>query len=432
MYHLRDIYVAYDGTVRSSYGQQIVQFTYDTAEPGAPVGSWAASSISEAAYGALDHPVNSLEDSPLMNLQDVLKCQKGINYQDHFGLLFLSKNVKIYRYGLEYASLEVKDHLEPVKFSDLVDTVMILYRGGGIQSTKESPWITHFHLNQEFMTRKRLELALVVEALTEQYNATRNKPNNVMPDVQKVSIKCSAGNECVSKQTCCITVVVTQDESNSMSQLDSIKKWVIPSLLAIPVKGFLEFKDVEIQCHEDGELVVKVVMSEHCNKSGIFWATLQKSCVVIMALIDWERSRPGSVYDIFCSYGIDSAWKYFVESLRSKTDDIGRSIHRKHLLVVADCLSVSGQFHGLSSQGLKQQRTRLAISSPFSEACFSGPAHSFINAAKQSSVDYLCGTVDARSLLLGRRVLSRLCILGSLIYRATLFLFMKCRNPLPL
>jgi DNA-directed RNA polymerase-4 subunit 1 len=80
MYHLRDTYVAYDGTVRSSYGQQITQFTYDTAEDmytdgslegeiGAPVGSWAAGSISEAAYGALDHPVNILEDSPLISLQ---------------------------------------------------------------------------------------------------------------------------------------------------------------------------------------------------------------------------------------------------------------------------------------------------------------------------------------------------------------------------
>ena len=80
MYHLRDLHVAYDGTVRSSYGQHITQFSYDTAddmycnrdridEIGAPVGSWAASSVSEAAYGALDHPVNGLEDSPLMNLQ---------------------------------------------------------------------------------------------------------------------------------------------------------------------------------------------------------------------------------------------------------------------------------------------------------------------------------------------------------------------------
>lgn len=74
MYHLRDIHVAYDGTVRSSYGQQIVQFSYDSADDpvdklGAPVGCWAACSISEAAYGALEHPVNGLEDSPLMNLQ---------------------------------------------------------------------------------------------------------------------------------------------------------------------------------------------------------------------------------------------------------------------------------------------------------------------------------------------------------------------------
>ncbi|EMS66983.1 DNA-directed RNA polymerase D subunit 1 [Triticum urartu] len=395
MYHLRDLYVAYDGTVRSSYGQQIMQFTYDTAEDmcsdrnvegelGAPVGSWAACSISEAAYGALDHPVNSLEESPLMNLQDVLKCQKGGTSMDHVGLLFLSKNLKKYRYGLEYASLEVKDHLEPVNFSDLVDTVMILYGGCGIESTKGSAWITHFHLSQEMMTKKRLGLTLVVEELTEQYNAKRDKLNfpkvyiskgvntagkmvrrlfgrGIRLGIARMS-KCSADNECGNRQTCCITVV-TQDDSNSMSQLDTIKKRVIPNLLALLVKGFLEFKKVEIQCQEDSELVVKVVMSEEHCKSVKFWATLQKSCIAIMELIDWERSRPGSVYDIFCSYGIDSAWKYFVESLRSKTDDIGRNIRREHLLVVANCLS--------------------------------RPAHTFINAAKQSSVDNLCGTVDA-------------------------------------
>jgi DNA-directed RNA polymerase-4 subunit 1 len=110
-------------------------------EIGAPVGSWAACSISEAAYGALDHPVNGLEDSPLMNLQvtffylllisililwplssvifspdtmfyfavqEVFKCHKASNSGDHVGFLFLSKNLKKHRFGLEYASLEVK------------------------------------------------------------------------------------------------------------------------------------------------------------------------------------------------------------------------------------------------------------------------------------------------------------------------------------
>lgn len=406
MYHLRDIYVAYDGTVRSSYGQQIVQFTYDTAEDiytdcgqegefGAPVGSWAACSISEAAYGALDHPVNVIEDSPLMNLQEVLKCQKGTNSLDHFGLLFLSKNLKKYRYGFEYASLYVQNYLEPMDFSELVNTVMIQYDGGGVQKTKGSPWITHFHISKEMMKRKRLGLRLLVEDLTEHYNAKRDQLNNVIPKVYISKCKCSDDDDCINNQTCCITVVA-QDESNSTStsQLDDLKKRAIPVLLATPVKGFLEFKDVEIQCQRDNELVVKVNMSKHC-KSGIFWTTLKKACIGIMGLIDWERSRPGSVYDIFCPCGIDSAWKYFVESLRSKTDDIGRNIHREHLLVVADTLSVSGQFHGLSSQGLKQQRTQLSTSSPFSEACFSRPADTFIKAAKQCSVDNLCGNIDA-------------------------------------
>jgi len=235
MYHLRDLHVAYDGTVRSSYGQHITQFSYDTAddmycnrdridEIGAPVGSWAASSVSEAAYGALDHPVNGLEDSPLMNLQEVFKCHKATNSGDHVGLLFLSKHLKKYRYGLEYASLEVKNHLERVNFSDLVETVMIIYDGCDTRR-KGGPWTTHFHISKEMMKKKRLGLGFVVEELTEEYDTTRNQLNNAIPSVRISKRKCSVGDECVQNSTCCITVVA-QAESNSMAQLDTIKKRV--------------------------------------------------------------------------------------------------------------------------------------------------------------------------------------------------------------
>ncbi|XP_066348973.1 DNA-directed RNA polymerase IV subunit 1-like isoform X2 [Miscanthus floridulus] len=397
MYHLRDIHVAYDGTVRSSYGQQIVQFSYDSADDpvdklGAPVGCWAACSISEAAYGALEHPVNGLEDSPLMNLQEVFKCHKATNSGDHIGLLFLSRHLKKYRYGLEYASLEVKNHLERVNFSDLVETIMIIYDGHD-KKRKEGTWTTHFHISKEMMKKKRLGLRFVIEELTKEYNATRDQLNNAIPSIRISRRKCVVGDEGVKTSACCITVVALA-EPNSMSQLDTIKKRVIPIILDTLLKGFLEFKDVEIQCQHDGELLVKVCMSDHC-KGGRFWATLQNACISVMELIDWELSRPSHVADIFCSYGIDSAWKYFVESLKSATTDIGRNIRREHLLVIADSMSVTGQFHAISSQGLKQQRTRLSISSPFSEACFSRPAQSFINAAKQCSVDNLCGSLDA-------------------------------------
>ncbi|CAL5015352.1 unnamed protein product [Urochloa decumbens] len=403
MYHLRDLHVAYDGTVRSSYGQHIMQFAYDTdddmhcnidlvGELGAPVGSWAACSISEAAYGALDHPVNGLEHSPLMNLQEVFKCHKATNSGDHVGLLFLSKHLKKYRYGPEYASLEVKNHLEQVNFSDLVETIMIIYDGCD-RTRKGGPWTTHFHISKEIMKKTRLGLGFVVEELANQYDTTRNQLNNAIPSIRISERKCSVGDECVQNSACCI-MVVAEAESNSMSQLDTIKKRVIPIILDTLLKGFLEFKDVEIQCRHDGELLVKVGMSEHC-KAGRFWVTLQNACIPVMELIDWEQSQPKNVYDIFCSYGIDSAWKCFVESLKSVTDDIGRNVRREHLLVVADSLSSTGQFHALSSQGLKQQRTRLSVSSPFSEACFSRPAQTFINAAKQCSMDNLCGSLDA-------------------------------------
>lgn len=85
---MRDIYTAYDGTVRNAYGNQLVQFSYDIDRPtsisneldsennnrdhdigGHPVGSLAACAMSEAAYSALDQPISLLEASPLLNLK---------------------------------------------------------------------------------------------------------------------------------------------------------------------------------------------------------------------------------------------------------------------------------------------------------------------------------------------------------------------------
>lgn len=87
MFYMRDLYAAYDGSVRNVYGEEIVQFCYNfpeneksseiscekeasTSIPGGqPVGSWASCSLSETAYGALECPANPLCPSPLLNLK---------------------------------------------------------------------------------------------------------------------------------------------------------------------------------------------------------------------------------------------------------------------------------------------------------------------------------------------------------------------------
>ncbi|XP_020084500.1 DNA-directed RNA polymerase IV subunit 1 isoform X1 [Ananas comosus] len=417
-FYLRDLYVAYDGTVRSAYGQQIVQFSYDISDEifhedahsriisndhivekynglGAPVGSWAASSISEAAYGGLEHPVNSLEDSPLMKLKEILECGKRRTYGDHAGILVLSKGLQRYRYGFEYGALEVKNHLEITLFSEMVNTVMILYECP-LQRRKISPWSTHFHISKETLKKKRLQVQRVIDKLMENYSLMREKSAGVLPALCITKKNCPLLDEHDElDQTVCIAVAA--EVLDSVTQLDTIKDVVILILLNTLVKGFLGIKHVEIQCQPDStELSLKVTMSESCSR-GRFWSTLQDACIPIMDLIDWNSSHPESIYDTFTVYGIDAAWKYFLKSLKSATSGIGRHIHQEQLVTVADCFSVTGEFHGLSTKGLKQQRNRLSISSPFSHACFSSPGNNFINAAKKGSVDELCGILDAVS-----------------------------------
>ncbi|CAL9113522.1 unnamed protein product, partial [Musa acuminata var. zebrina] len=419
MFYMRDLYLAYDGTVRSAYGQQIVEFSYSILEDsteggescvaydgkdaeytglgGEPVGSWAACSISEAAYGSLEFPMNSLEYSPLMKLKMVLDCCKSNASTNHTALLFLSKRLHGWRYGCEYGALEVKNHLERVCFFNLIITVMILYDGHDVQGTNFSPWIMHFHVSKDKMLRRRLNVQLVKNELIKHYNCMRERMNPMLPRLCFVSKNCSSAYKWKEHDdSFCMSVAA--ETSESLIQLDTIRDMVIPLLLETPIKGFWASEKVEILCESlpgsGSELFLRVTMSKKCLP-GSFWSNLQDACIPIMDLIDWQRSHPDNVYNISGTYGIDAAWKYFVKSLKSVTADIGRDIHKRHLFMAADCLSVTGEFHGLSTKGLRQQRNDMSISSPFAQACLSNPVNCFVNAAKQGSMDHLSGTLDA-------------------------------------
>lgn len=85
--------------------------------------------------------------------------------------------------------------------------------------------------------------------------------------------------------------------------------------------GFPEFKKVDIlwkgepnpkysRC-PSGQLFLRVVMSEHCDRAK-FWSTLLGKCLRIRNIIDWERSHPDELLDFSEAYGIGVAWQYFV------------------------------------------------------------------------------------------------------------------------
>ncbi|CAM9002666.1 unnamed protein product [Rhodiola kirilowii] len=416
MFLLRDYCLAYDGTVRNLYGKQVAQFTYKTDDstkhdgndfvPGEPVGSLAACAVSEAAYSALDQPVSLLETSPLLNIKKVLECGSSRSTGDQTASLFFSKSLGRHRHGFEYAALEVKSHLEPLRFSDIVTFVQVNFEPLKRGQSPYNKWVCHFHARKEFLKTRSLNLLSMVEALQNRCLTCQMESNFHLPDLQiTATCQCSALKlEKNYDEFFCLSTEFGGSNTSSLS-FDAIRDVVIPLLLETVIKGFPEIKKVDILWKEgprvpkfsreiSGELYLKVFMSGDSGRKK-FWNTLLDHCLPVFDLIDWNRSHPDNVHAIFSANGIDSAWGFFIKTLNSAVSETGKAILPEHLRLVANSLSHTGEFVGLSATGLAKQREAMQVSTPFVQACFSGPANCFVKAAKVDATDNLEGSIDA-------------------------------------
>ncbi|XP_057811820.1 DNA-directed RNA polymerase IV subunit 1 [Salvia miltiorrhiza] len=413
MFFLRDLVIGYDGTVRSCYGNQVIQFHYCSEETdvihaeghmgGHPVGSIAACAITEALYSALDQPISVFEPSPMLTLKKVLECGVKKSTGSKSASLFLSRRLKRWANGFEYGALEVKNHLECLPFSNIVSEVRICYSKRTNSSTRISPWSCHFHINKEVALKRRLTLRSIMNALRLNNKLNGAKSKFDLPKLHITSEVCSAADT-HTESTICISAALTESIQN-IPDVDILRDMVIPALLQTVVKGFLEFKKVDILWKEGpdrskfprcalGELFLRVVSSEYCEMTR-FWSTLIDKCLFMRNIIDWERSHPDVLLDYCEAYGIDVAWQYFVNNLHAAITDTGKSILPEHLVVTANCLSATGEFVPLNSRGLANQRKETNVYSPFSQACFLNPSDSFIKAAKVEQMDALKGSLEA-------------------------------------
>ncbi|TYJ07689.1 hypothetical protein E1A91_A11G022700v1 [Gossypium mustelinum] len=430
MFFLRDLCASYDGTVRNAYGDQVVQFSYGSDKGtstatsfaneirsqgsilpdgtgGHPVGSLSACAISEAAYSALDQPISLLETSPLLNLKRVLECGSRRRNSDQIMTLFFSDKLGKGRHCFEYAALEIKNYLERLIFSDIVSTVLITYSPQKSTENCFNPWVCHFHVCKDTMKRRRLSVHSIIGSL-QMHCANAKKLWKInLPDIQVTSESCSQFGMPNKDDRFCITVTIVEPSKKSHIELDVIQAIVLPSLLEAVVKGFPEIKKVQILWNDrfkvskshktsPGELYLRVAVTGGFSKTNL-WGMLMNDCLPIMDLIDWTRSHPDDINQFCLAYGIDSGSKFFLNNLKSAISDTGKTILNVHLHLVADCLSVTGEFVGLNSKGLRLRQEHAFVTSPFMQACFSNPSASFVKAAKKGVSDDLQGTIDALS-----------------------------------
>ncbi|KAL1547569.1 DNA-directed RNA polymerase [Salvia divinorum] len=413
MFFMRDLVTGYDDTVRSCYGNQVIQFHYCSEEMNAtnvdgrmgghPVGSTAACAITEVLYSALDQPISVLEPSPMLNLKKVLECGVKKSTGSKSASLFLSRRLRRWANGSEYGALEVKNHLECLPFSDIVSEIRICYSKKTNSGTSVSPWACHFHVKKEVANKRRLTLRSIINALRLNNKLNGAKSKFDLPKLHITSEVCSEADT-HTDSTICISAALTESIHN-IPDVDILRDMIIPALLQTVVKGFLEFKKVDILWKEgsncskfprcpSGEIFLRVVMSEYCERTK-FWSTLIDKCLVLRNIIDWERSHPDVLLDYCEAYGIDVAWQYFVTTLHAAISDTGKSILPEHLVVTANCLSATGEFAPLNSRGLAHQRKETDTYAPFSQACFLNPSDCFIKAAKVEQIDGLKGSLEA-------------------------------------
>ncbi|CAN0841500.1 DNA-directed RNA polymerase IV subunit 1 [Linum grandiflorum] len=406
MFFMRDICTAYDGTVRNAYGNQLVQLEYRSdhvPDGGHPVGALAASSISEAAYSALDQPISLLEKSPLLNLKNVLECGAKKSKSPRTASLFLSEKLGRRRYGFEYGALEVQTHLQKVLLSDTVSIARIIHtpQANGKGQLNKNPWVIHFHLLKEILKKKGLQPAVIADTLSKQCSS-----NPKLPKMEfKYFDQCREGDNWDERRgNFCITVTLIESPKRPSTELETIQELLIPCLLGTPVRGFSEIDKVVILWSDkpkgktagkrkSGELYLRVTMSGLSDTSRL-WGQLLGNCLPIMDMIDWTRSHPDNIRDLSSAYGIDSAWNVFVDSLESAIGDVGKTVLPQHLLLAADAMSITGEFVGLNGKGLKLQRQHASVTTPFVQAAFSNPGDNFIRAAKAGVTDPLMGSVD--------------------------------------
>ncbi|CAN7120439.1 DNA-directed RNA polymerase IV subunit 1 [Brassica rapa] len=409
MFFMRDIYAAYDGTVRNSFGNHLVQFRYETEEDitGEAVGSLSACALTEAAYSALDQPISLLETSPLLNLKNVLECGSTKGLKEQTMSLYLSETLSKKKHGFEFGALDIKSHLEKLSFSEIVSTSMIIFSPRTNTKMPMSSWVCHFHISKKVLKQKQLDVESVVSSLNKQY---ANRKKELKLDVIDLEIQstnhCSWDDKSMEDDRFCITVTVLEASTHGSLELDAIRLVLIPFLLDSPVKGYGEIKKVEIlwadrpkapkrnKKHMAGELFVKVTMHGVRGKKNI-WSALLETCLPIMDMIDWTRSHPDNIRQCCSVYGIDAGRSIFLADLESAVADTGKGMLREHLLLVADCLSVTGEFVALNPKGWSKQRQAESTPAPFTQACFSSPSQCFLKAAKEGVTDELQGSIDA-------------------------------------
>ncbi|KAL3622625.1 hypothetical protein CASFOL_034036 [Castilleja foliolosa] len=421
---LRDVVICYDGTVRNTSSNSIIQFEYgvnsaNTASEfcaGDPVGVLAATAMSNPAYKAvLDSSASSNSSWEMM--KEILLC--GVTFKSDIS----DRRVRLYlnncdcgrKHCQESAALVVQNHLKKVTLKDTAIEFLIEYSSQMVRETHEvNPGpVGHIHLNKTQLVQSNISMHDIYEKCEETINLYRNKKKvggmfrNVLVTFSECCSFCQSSK---SKwiDVPCIQFLWREAKVDLERASQLLDEKVCPVLLETIIKGDDRVASANIvwlspdkatwgmspSKGPKGELALDIILKkEAVQKTGDAWRVLMDSCLPIIHLIDTKRSIPYAIKQVQELLGISCAFEQAVQRLSTSVTMVTKGVLKDHLLLLANSMTCAGTFIGFNTGGIKSLSKSLGVQVPFMNATLYTPRKCFERAAEKRHVDNLSSIV---------------------------------------
>ncbi|CAA0808960.1 DNA-directed RNA polymerase V subunit 1 [Striga hermonthica] len=421
---LRDVVICYDGTVRNTCSNSIIQFEYGVNSAniasefcaGDPVGVLAATAMSNPAYKAvLDSSASSNSSWEMM--KEILLC--GVNFKNDISdrrvMLYLNNCDCGRKHCQESAALIVKNHLKKVSLKDTAIELLIEYRSEMMHEIPEvNPGpVGHIHLNKTQLVQSNLGMHEIFEKC-EDTISLHQKKKKVGALFQNMDLSfsecCSFCQSSKSKWTDvpCIQFRWRDAKYDVDKASQLLADAVSPVLFDTIIKGDQRISSANVvwlcsdtaswtrspSKREKGELALDVILEKDAvKKIGDAWRVLMDSCLPIMHLIDTRRSVPCAIKQVQELLGISCAFEQAVQRLSTSVTMVTKGVLKDHLLLLANSMTCAGTFIGFNTGGIKTLSRSLDVQVPFMNATLFTPRKCFERAAEKRHVDNLSSIV---------------------------------------
>ncbi|RLM75037.1 DNA-directed RNA polymerase V subunit 1-like [Panicum miliaceum] len=374
---LRDVIVCYDGTIRTSCSNLIVQFGSTNASrpvtPSDPVGILAATAVANAAYKAvLDPNQNNISSWDSMKEVPLTRATSITDTTDQKAILYLDKCFC----GLEFCMEEQ-------------------HSGYQLEATQAAHCLVgHIHLEKENLNRMEITMG------------------NILQTCQEVISKHEICDE-KALQVSCLQFFLDASTTTGLSETNIVQLMtnaIFPILLDTIIKGDPRVKEAkviwvqtELTCwvqnssaEQNGELALEITVEKAAAaECGGTWGVAMDACVPVMDLIDTTRSMPYNIQEVHEVFGISCAFDRVRQHLSKAVGMVIKAVLTEHLTTVASSMTCTGSLHGFSRSGCKATLQSLKIQAPFTEATLSRPMQCFRKSAEKVDSDQLANIVSA-------------------------------------